>query len=85
MLSHGNTRRHEQEETSALTVLLHNLQELHHDLRAWPDEHLSLPSLLSVSDGLEGVGEYAHSHHLFHRASERGREQDEAEGRRCGV
>lgn len=47
-----------------LTVLLHNLQKLHHNLGAGPDQHLSLSALLSVGDGLQSVGEDSHFHHL---------------------
>lgn len=49
---------------SRLTVLLHNLQELHNDLRAGPNEHLPLPALLSVGDGLKGIGKHRHPYHL---------------------
>lgn len=50
--------------TPTLTVLLHNLQELDHDLGARPDEHLPLSTLLSVGDGLQSVREHSHFHHL---------------------
>ena len=38
-----------------VAVLLHNLQELDHNLGAWPDQHLPLPALLRVGDGLQSV------------------------------
>ena len=39
------------------TMLLHHLQELDDDLRAWADHALTLASLLGVVDGLERIVE----------------------------
>ena len=36
-------------------MLLHHAQELNDDLRAGPDENLSLPSFLGVVDGVERI------------------------------
>ena len=46
-----------------VAVLLHALQELDRDLRDGSDQNLPLTSLLSVVEGLEGVGENVHSDH----------------------
>lgn len=37
------------------TVLLHDRQELHNDLRARSDKHLALARLLSIVDGIERI------------------------------
>lgn len=60
-----------------LTVLLHNLQELHDHLGAGPDEHLPLSALLRVGDGLQSVREHTHAHHLTkNRQKRRGKNDD---------
>lgn len=48
----------------ALTILLHDLEELDHDLGGRADQNLTLSTLLSVGNGLEAVGEHRHLRHL---------------------
>eukprot|EP00619_Florenciella_sp_RCC1007_P012524 CAMPEP_0205920004 /NCGR_PEP_ID=MMETSP1325-20131115/10802_1 /ASSEMBLY_ACC=CAM_ASM_000708 /TAXON_ID=236786 /ORGANISM="Florenciella sp., Strain RCC1007" /LENGTH=150 /DNA_ID=CAMNT_0053287655 /DNA_START=136 /DNA_END=586 /DNA_ORIENTATION=- len=50
-------------ELANVTVLLHDLQELHDHLRARADEHLALSPLLRIVDRLEAVGEHADLDH----------------------
>ena len=46
-------------------MLLHAMQELDNDLRAWPNQHLSFPALLSVVDGIERIIEDACFDHVL--------------------
>ena len=46
-----------------LTMLLHAMQELDNDLRAWSDENLALAGFLSVVDGIERIIEDASLDH----------------------
>ena len=48
-----------------LTVLLHLLQELDHDLTGRADEDLTLSTLLSVGDSLEAIGEDRYANHFY--------------------
>lgn len=45
-----------------LTMLLHNRQELDHDLRRWTAQNLTLATLFSINDGLEAVVEDRDAH-----------------------
>jgi len=47
-----------------LTILLHLLQELDHDLTGRADEDLTLSTLLSVGDSLEAIGEDRYANHF---------------------
>ena len=46
-----------------LTVLHHDCQETHNDLRARPDEDLAFPTLLGIVDAFERIRENVHAHH----------------------
>ena len=46
-----------------LTVLLHDGEELDHDLGGRADEHLALAALLGVEHVLEGIVENTNAHH----------------------
>lgn len=48
---------------SMLTVFLHHLQELHDDLRRWPDHDLALATLFSVGHVLEAVSQHGNLDH----------------------
>ncbi len=45
-------------------MLLHHAQELNNDLRAWPDQNLSLAGLLCVIDSIERIVENTGLDHL---------------------
>jgi hypothetical protein len=51
-------------ELSNVSVLLHDLEELHHDLGGRSDDDLSLSTLLSVRHGLKAIGKHRHTCHL---------------------
>lgn len=51
-------------ELSNVAVLHHHGQELDDHLGARAQQDLSLASLLSIVDALEGIGQYVHSHHV---------------------
>lgn len=55
---------------SKLTILLHDLQELDHDLGRRADQDLTLSTLLSVGNGLENISENRHLGHLKHIMSQ---------------
>ena len=44
-------------------MLLHDLEELDHDLRHRADEDLALATLLRVEDAAEAVVQHRHTHH----------------------
>jgi hypothetical protein len=44
-------------------MLHHDCEEFNDDLRARPDQDLSLSSLFCVVDGLEGVAQNIHTNH----------------------
>ena len=47
-----------------VTVLLHQLKELDDDLGGWADDNLTLTTLFSIGDGLEGVCEDRNEDHV---------------------
>eukprot|EP00515_Schizochytrium_aggregatum_P018991 CAMPEP_0202104638 /NCGR_PEP_ID=MMETSP0965-20130614/5579_1 /ASSEMBLY_ACC=CAM_ASM_000507 /TAXON_ID=4773 /ORGANISM="Schizochytrium aggregatum, Strain ATCC28209" /LENGTH=310 /DNA_ID=CAMNT_0048673505 /DNA_START=60 /DNA_END=993 /DNA_ORIENTATION=+ len=51
-------------ELANVAVLLHALEELDDHLRGRADKHLALAPLLSVANGLEGIGQHGHANHL---------------------
>lgn len=51
-------------ELTNITILLHNLQELDHNLGRRSEQNLSLSTLLSVGKGLKAIGQHGHSRHL---------------------
>ena len=42
----------------------HDSEEADDDLGAGPDQHLSLAALLGIADGLEGISQHVHAHHV---------------------
>jgi len=46
------------------TMLKHDREEFHNDLRAWPNQNLPLASLFSVANALETIVQNTHAHHL---------------------
>lgn len=50
-------------ELADVTVLHHHGQELDHDLRVRPDQHLALAALLRVVDALQGIGQHTDANH----------------------
>ena len=47
-----------------VAMLLHHLQKLDDDLGVWPDQDLTLSSLLSIHDVVEAIAQHADAHHL---------------------
>lgn len=50
-----------------VAVLLHHLQELDDDLGVWPDQDLSLSTLLGIHDVVQAIAQHTDSHHLRNR------------------
>jgi len=50
--------------TGPLTILLHDLEELDHNLGGRSEQNLSLSALLSVGKGLKAIGQHGHFRHL---------------------
>jgi hypothetical protein len=51
-------------ELANVTVLLHDLQELHDNLGAGAEQHLALAAALGACDSAEGVSQNGHEGHL---------------------
>jgi hypothetical protein len=47
-----------------VAVLHHHSEELDHDLGCRANEHLTLPSLLSIHNAVEAVVQHTHKHHF---------------------
>lgn len=54
----------DQLEGADVTVPLHHLQKLHHNLGGWANEHLTLAAALRTSNGAESVSQNAHHGHF---------------------
>merc|ERR1719276_825157 len=65
-------------ELANVAVLLHDLQELNHDLGDGAKENLALSALLGVGHALKAVGKHRHLHHVD-EGVEKGREGGESE------
>lgn len=56
-------------------MLHHDFEKLYNDLRGRPDHHLSVSTLLSVTDGVQGIVEYVDPHHGCRRPTRTGTAQ----------
>lgn len=51
-------------ELADVAMFLHTQQEFHNDAAGRPDQHLPLALFLGVDNGLETIGQHAHTNHL---------------------